>query len=60
MRQLRHSGSFILLKQNKKNSKNMMETILQVFDEGGTWIGEISNPDYIPKKTIKIWKHQIT
>ena len=43
----------ILLTQNKtKPDKEgtFHTTVLQVFDSGGTWIGEISDPDYIPKK----------
>lgn len=38
----------ILLRQNKTNENNMFTIVLQVFDSKGTWIGEITQPDYIP------------
>lgn len=41
--------SCILLTQNKLVDP-VYSTVLQVFDSGGTWIGEITNPDFIPKK----------
>lgn len=39
----------ILLTQNK-NIDGVFKIVLQVFDSNGTWIGEITNPDFIPKK----------
>jgi len=39
--------SCILLRQKKK-VKGITEWVLQVFDEDGNWIGEISHPDFIP------------
>ena len=42
------SANFIFLRQNKKDEKGMFNTVLQVFDKDGTWIGEITHPDYIP------------
>ena len=46
------AGTFMLLMQNKINSKEekdqTFKRVIQVFDETGTWIGEISNPDFIP------------
>lgn len=50
-----HSANFIFLRQNKmieetigKAVVNHFSTVLQVFDKDGTWIGEITHPDYIP------------
>ena len=37
----------ILLRQNKTED-GIFKVVLQVFDHKGTWIGEITNPDYIP------------
>jgi len=38
----------ILLTQNKEID-GVFTTVLQVFDSSGTWIGEITMPDFIPK-----------
>lgn len=47
-------GSFMLLRQNKKDKQDDGSTkfhqVLQVFDEGGAWIGEITDPQFIPTK----------
>lgn len=40
----------ILLTQHKKNKDGVHTTVLQVFEESGTWLGEITSPDWIPKK----------
>lgn len=40
----------ILLTQNKKDNKGVHTVVLQVFDRTGIWIGEITHPDWIPKK----------
>mgnify|MGYP001611648651 CR=1 FL=1 len=49
------SANFIVLRQNKeveqdigKTKVKTFSTVLQVFDKDGTWIGEITHPDYIP------------
>lgn len=39
----------ILLTQMKPDKDGVMRTYLQIFDHGGTWIGECE-PDFIPKK----------
>jgi len=39
--------SCILLTQQKEID-GVFTTVLHVFDNGGTWIGEITNPDFIP------------
>ena len=38
----------MLLVQNKVDKENTYKTVIQVFDRSGTWMGEISNPDFIP------------
>lgn len=44
------AGNFILLTQNKKmGADKPWKQVIQVFDRGGTYIGEISDPDFIPK-----------
>ena len=40
----------ILLTQNKVQEDKVFRTVLQVFTSGGTWIGTIVEPDFIPKK----------
>ena len=49
------SANFIFLRQNKeveetvgKRKIKVFSTVLQVFDKNGTWIGEITHPDWIP------------
>jgi hypothetical protein len=49
------SANFIILRQNKeveelvgKKIIKVFSTVLQVFDKNGTWIGEITHPDWIP------------
>lgn len=48
------SGTFILLKQQKtvEDEKGVthFENPIQVFDSNGTYIGEISDPEFIPKE----------
>ena len=41
------TGSFMLLKQNKVED-GTYRTVVQVFSENGVWIGEITDPDWIP------------
>lgn len=47
------AGTFILLKQQKtvkdENGVAHFETPVQVFTADGTWIGEITHPDFVPK-----------
>jgi len=38
----------ILLTQHKPEEGKPTKIVLQVFDPSGTWIGEITNPDFIP------------
>ncbi len=45
------AGNFILLQQNKQDEKKLFHMVLQVFTADGTWIGEISQPDWIPSKS---------
>jgi hypothetical protein len=40
----------ILLRQNSKDANGVFKVLVQVFDSKGTWIGEITNPDFIPEK----------
>ena len=49
------SGNFILLRQNREIEEKVggkkikhFATVLQVFNKSGTWIGEITHPDYFP------------
>lgn len=49
------SANFIILRQNKETEQKIgrvttktFNTVLQVFDKDGTWVGEITHPDYIP------------
>lgn len=47
------SGTFMLLTQSKggeKESGTVWHQVLQVFTSDGTWIGEITNPDWIPNR----------
>jgi hypothetical protein len=39
----------VLLRQNKTDENGIFKVVLQVFDHTGIWIGEITNPDYIPE-----------
>jgi hypothetical protein len=41
--------SCILLQQHKKGGDGITRGVLQVFDAKGIYIGEISNPDYVPQ-----------
>jgi predicted GH43/DUF377 family glycosyl hydrolase len=41
--------SCILLRQNKTDENGVYKVVVQVFDHKGTWIGEVTNPDYIPE-----------
>jgi hypothetical protein len=42
----------ILLRQQKEDDNGITGNVLQIFDETGTWIGEITNPDYIPNLNL--------
>lgn len=44
------ADTFILLRQFKADKNGVHRHVVQVFDKRGTWIGEISNPDWIPKQ----------
>ena len=39
----------ILLVQNKEDEKKIMRQVVQVFDNQGTWIGEIKEPRFLPE-----------
>jgi hypothetical protein len=39
----------ILLRQNTTDANGVYKVVVQVFDNKGTWIGEVTNPDYIPE-----------
>lgn len=38
-----------LLRQNRTDENGVYKVVVQVFDHKGTWIGEVTNPDYIPE-----------
>jgi len=42
------AGTFMLLRQNKTDEKGVYTTVVQVFDKGGTYIGQITEPEWIP------------
>lgn len=42
------TGQFIILRENIKNKEGLHQQVLHVFDQGGTWVGTIENPDWIP------------
>lgn len=44
------ADTFILLPQSRKDEKGVHQRVIHVFDKGGTYIGEISNPHFIPKQ----------
>ena len=39
---------FLTQSKGGKEGEEPYHTVLQVFTANGTWIGEITNPDYIP------------
>lgn len=48
------TGQFILLKNSRGGTKEEpWYQVIEVFDQGGTWIGTIENPDWIPSLSTK-------
>lgn len=44
------TGQFILLKENIREEGKPYRQVIHLFDQGGTWIGTIEHPDWIPTK----------